>query len=275
MRRQRESSRLSDDRPTEWDARFLHAVDLFDEGKAEQAVEELRVMRDSAPDAEQRGLCLAQEALYLGSLRRCAEARRLLDAARRLSPHDREHDLRVKFQDVLLDYIEGNFERVVRKSGSLVRHYQDLLRAPEWSEYYEELTVNRAIALAKTGRHREALPALEQALGLGLGQPDVLYYIGECELHLKHYVEAKQALSNALQLGLDSPSVPFAHQLLGLAEWGLGAHAKGLKELETAEALSEPDSTLRTRVYENLAMMWKYLGRDDEAVRYGRLAARK
>lgn len=262
--------------PTAWEREFQKAVLLYWDGRVEEALQNLRAIRDSAPDDEHRGFCLADEALYLGTLMRCGEARTLLALARGLLPRDREKDLWIAVREVFLDYQQGRLDRAARRSKRLLQDYADVLGHPDpngwWGWWQEELRIKRALALARLGRDREALPALEKALKYKREEPQLLYYIAVGQAHLKHYAEAKHSMTQAMKGGLEPAWAPSAHRILGLTEWRLAAHARALKQLEAAAALAQPGTPLKTDIYEDLALMWKHLGRSDLATHYRHLA---
>ncbi len=132
--------------------------------------------------------------------------------------------------------------------------------------YYIEFYLGRN--LIALGSHEEALAHLQRALQLNPEEEDIPYiysFMGDCLKDLGKYDEAITILKKGTDLDEERPDL---HNLLGFCNFKLQDYETAVKHFTRAVELT-PSSAID---YANLGVNYKYLGKNEEAIKNFELA---
>jgi len=252
--------------------RLLHFIELRDSGRVQDALRELPDLLSTAADAQERASIMLNESACYQLIGRLEDASRCLRAARKLTGRD---DIYTNYvgADLLID--EGKYAEAAAALQRLRGDHAAELARPEERDLRDKVLVKLGILLAQLQRDREALPLLQQALSLQLDDPtrgSVCYNLGLCHFTLGNKAEAKKLFLEAVDKASPDYSV-LARYYLGIVYGQEGAYARALQEfLEVESHAGVATSITADKIHGYLAMVYRALGRPEEAKIHARLA---
>jgi tetratricopeptide (TPR) repeat protein len=254
-------------------AKFQHALGLVETGDFQGALEEFRQLVEEAEGSESRTDYLFGELLALTRLGRTAEARRTLSASRSVLNATGEGRARGDLIEVQIDSLEGNWEHALKLSQEIVKRDGEMLRHPQMRDVYEEVQWRRGMLLASFGKFRDALPLLQESLNFkSLVDADLYFQLGRCYIESGDRERAREALTKAIEMGLDDTSASTAHFNLGTIFMRQEVYGKAIEELGLAETHADREGIPKGYIYKALAVSYQRLGMFKEAKHYAQLS---
>lgn len=275
--------------------RFLNACLMRDQGKLNEATDELLELAKTAEDPLDRAGILLHLTNTLEMSGQTEAALSKLSLARALMEgYSTSHsmgdekfsalELFLDYEDANLSWLRGDsLQAALSKFEALIKKHRLPAPADKQSpapmdvyarDLYESSQIRRAFILADLGRWKEALPILEAIPSPKEYREGVAFYLGHCYLAAHNYVGAEQKLTEALRLGGLPNSLEYrAHCELGATYYNLADYAKAKQELERGAEKADPSYLKEFQVWKWLELTCRSLALKAEAEHYARLAS--
>ena len=257
---------------------FENALALRDSGHSEDAAKKFRAMAMEASDINERASLMINEVRCYCNLGWLNDAECTLKRIRELSPDDPVVCANVDFGAACLAAQKGQFKDALREFEKMLSEHDQLFETSEYRDLYEDIQTRRAIALAKLGRHSEAVSVFGQTKSfITLGVEDwqeVYLYEGICYSELHESDRAKKAYLLAIDCDVESTIRAEARYRVAILYFKEGAFAQAKRQLEMILANHNGDlpNLPQSYVYEQLARTCNYLGQARDAEKYMKMA---
>lgn len=261
-----------------------HAYSRFDASNYDDAINEIRNLAARVSDPWEKAELLYHESMFLLEINKIIEARQrvtdLIEALASLVPLPQDgydYDVAIALPvmayhaNVRVTIKEGKTLDALRLIEELITRYPKQLSLPQFQIMFEEVKTLRGELLVDAGQWAEAKPCLEQATPPESWRGYHLYYLGWCSYELGDYIQAKQKLAEAMDIGLKGDWTVKAHYLLGLIEYRLSDMHAAKREFELC--VKSPDHKFldMEKVWRCLEETARALGLVTEAKNYRRL----
>ncbi len=167
---------------------------------------------------------------------------------------------------------EGRDSEALHLIEELVSAYPKQLSLPEFKGLAEEIATLRGFLLGSLGRWGDARLFLEGATPPEAWRAQHSHYLGRCYYENKEYDRAKNKLTEAINLGLETPTEGEAHYVLGLVEYHLSNMRAAKREFELSVKTADP-GYLGEEIWGWLESTSRALGLQAEAENYRILKA--
>jgi tetratricopeptide (TPR) repeat protein len=243
-------------------------------GKTEEALSALREILVSANEDEDRANILLLIASLHGKMREYNAARNISTQVLSIVERCSEIYARALYVSASTDVNEGKWRSGLEKLEVLDQECHQILASPDNAYLLEDVARNKGIALYRLGKSSEALPWLEQAIKADYEKALALYYLGRCCYDLGDLDNSKQALQEAITLGLSTKYAPGAHYMLGLVHYWQGQSARAVNEYEWCLRQDREERVPKQQVLTALVDAFKALGVPHEVQRYSEMLRR-
>lgn len=165
---------------------------------------------------------------------------------------------------------EGRDSEALQLIEDLVSAYPKQLSLPEFKGIAEEIATLRGFLLGSLGRWGNARLFLEGATPPEAWRAQHSHYLGRCYYENKEYDRAKNKLTEAINLGLDTPTEGEAHYVLGLVEFHISDMEAAKQQFELALQKANP-TYLGNEIWRWLETTSCALGLQEDAEKYRRM----
>ena len=260
------------------DHKFEATLKLLEIGDYEAARANFHELASEAQENESKCTYTLGELLALVRLGRTSEARQLLKASRSFLGETDEGQVRADLVEVQIDSVEEKWDHVLPSLERMAQKYKEILCDAQLRDVYEEIQLRRGMRLAFLGKFREAAPILAEVLTFNnssLISAEFWYELAKCYVDSDDFEKAKDAYSNALDMGLDDIRASHAHWEIAVCLMRKESHARALEELRLAEERATAAKIEKKNIHKAMSVAFFKLGMKDEAMRYATLAGVK
>jgi tetratricopeptide (TPR) repeat protein len=264
--------------------RFDQVRAKYDAGHYAQALEELLDLAGRVTDPWDKAELLYNEAIFLLEMKRIVDARqRVANLSKMLAllvktPCDgNEFDAPVslpvmaRHADIRVTIEEGRKREAVQLIDDLTSRYPMQLSLAQFQTMSKEMKTMRGLLLVELGRWDEGKSFLEATAPPEIWKTHHRYCLGVCHYELGDFQQAKEKLSEAIALGLESSWATKAHFILGLAENKLSNTEAAKRQFELCLKSPDPKYVDMAEVWRGLEETSRALGLNAEAEDYRRL----
>jgi len=241
---------------------------------------EFRLMAEEAGNPNEKASLMINEVRCYCSLGRLGDAERTLGEIRDLAVDDVVVRVNVDFGAASLAAQRGDMKNALVRYEAILQEYVQLLSTSEYRDLYEDIQQRRAFALANLDRYAESLSVLREATSFRTltaeDHQQIHLYLGICYGELRESALAKDELLRAIDFGLKNDVEAQARYRAGILYFSAGAFAQAKYQLQTILEDRQGDipNLPRGYIYEQLSRTCHYLGEEENARRYMKMAQR-
>jgi len=263
----------------------MHASQLRDEGKVDEAVAEFEGLADDTLDPLDKAGLLINAGNTLTSIRKTKLAKEKLDSVLSIiaglgkaddAVYDRYRlasiSILAAYEEANICNAEGRKEEALAKIEMLESRFSAEFRGPDHRGGYEMVRAEHGILLADLGRWKEALPILEEAESFERHRGLIKFYLGHTYIASKAYVEGVEKLKEALAMTLPPELEGRAHCDLGVAYHKLEHYTEAKVEFERYAGRIDSYYMPAAELWHWLDVTCQHLKLWGEAKRYAQLA---
>ena len=198
--------------------RFQHALALKTAGKEEDALLEFEALAAEAPDIQEKGSLILNQATCFWKLGRLKEARERLSEAQKLWSN-----LYADFLDARLCVWEGRKDEALTKLTLFLESHPDLDQSENQHLYVDALEELGRL-FVDLERTEDAVSPLERALALAEDDQHrrLLHYLGVCDVDRRNWEAAEKNFLQSLATDPQDPLWPHAQYYLGICHLEIG-----------------------------------------------------
>jgi tetratricopeptide (TPR) repeat protein len=259
-------------------AGFENAVALRDSGRIVDAIREFHRMAEESDNANEKAAILINEHECYCTLGRLKDASNVLVQIRGLHLSNNVVCLIVDYGEACMAIQTGELEQGFAKLNSVLHQHKEHLREAHFRYLYEGIQLRRAFVLTSLRKYNEAFPILKEVCFFETlkaeDRQQVHLSLGICNSDLGRDDAAKAEFLRAIDFGLKNEIEAQARYRAAIIYFTDGAFGQAKIQLELILQSHQdkiPDLP-RRYVYEQLSRTCHYLGENENASRYAKLA---